>query len=311
MAQLTRKQQSIFCGNVPALNNISQFGSLKAELPIFSDDPDTIQALAAWGQGWKSATVEEQAPPLQDMNAIQYLFSRQLAYIFQAGTPEWLSTETYYIGAIARDASGNMYTSLQNSNTNHALTDTSYWKSLRTLLGTPAGVIAPYGGTTAPQDWLMCDGASYVRTGIYANLFSAISTAFGAADGSHFNVPDARGGFLRGVDYTAGVDPDKLTRTGKTGGNTGNLVGSLQEDATAKNALALSDPGHGHSASTSYLYYNKQGGSLDFDVSYGSQSHMYRSSGVSVGSNTTSITLGNGDNETRPANLYVNYIIKL
>jgi|CXWL01.1.fsa_nt_gi hypothetical protein len=41
--------------------------------------------------------------------------------------------------------------------------------------------------------WLACDGASYLRAS-YPNLFAAIGTTFGAADGTHFNVPTIASG---------------------------------------------------------------------------------------------------------------------
>lgn len=50
-----------------------------------------------------------------------------------------------------------------------------------------AGTIA-YHINPLPSGWLKCDGTSYLRAS-YPNLFAAIGTTFGAADGSHFNVP--------------------------------------------------------------------------------------------------------------------------
>lgn len=56
-----------------------------------------------------------------------------------------------------------------------------------------AGRILPYGGTTAPEGYLLCDGEAYSRTE-YSELFEVIGTTFGAGDGSTtFNVPDLRG----------------------------------------------------------------------------------------------------------------------
>lgn len=62
----------------------------------------------------------------------------------------------------------------------------------------PIGSILPYGGTTAPSGWMICNGASLLRTD-YAELFAVIGTAFGSADSTHFNIPDLRGEFLRGA----------------------------------------------------------------------------------------------------------------
>jgi len=64
---------------------------------------------------------------------------------------------------------------------------------------TPAGIIVPFGGTSAPTGYLACDGSAVSRT-TYADLFAALSTTWGTGDGSStFNVPDLRGAFLRGT----------------------------------------------------------------------------------------------------------------
>ncbi len=55
----------------------------------------------------------------------------------------------------------------------------------------PAGAVVPFAGAAAPTGFLLCDGSSLVRA-TYPDLFSAIGTTFGAADGSHFTLPDLR-----------------------------------------------------------------------------------------------------------------------
>jgi microcystin-dependent protein len=151
-----------------------------------------------------------------------------------------------------------------------------------TNTGTPPGVIIAYGGTSAPTGYLLCDGTSYLRTD-YANLYTAIGNAYGTADGTHFNVPDLRGQFLRGVTGASGNDPDASSRTAmKTGGNTGNNVGSIQADELRSHT----HPYNG----TPQAAQNFPGG------------------GMSSGSNST--TSATGGNETRPINAYVNFIIK-
>lgn len=130
MAKLTRAIQKIFCGGVPSINTVAVFGSLKAGLPNFSDNPDDIQSLPAYEAGWAGATVLNQAPALQDMNALQFLFSRQLKYLFQQGIPEWDAVETYYIGSVVCNDLGVPYVSLINDNTANSLTDANKWKIL-------------------------------------------------------------------------------------------------------------------------------------------------------------------------------------
>ena len=70
---------------------------------------------------------------------------------------------------------------------------------IRDSLGTmPIGAVIAYPINTPPVSFLKCDGASYLRSE-YSDLFDVIGTEYGAADGTHFNVPDYRGLFLRGA----------------------------------------------------------------------------------------------------------------
>ncbi len=63
----------------------------------------------------------------------------------------------------------------------------------------PAGMILPFGNTTAPTGYLACDGAAVSRT-TYSGLFAAIAEVWGVGNGSTtFNVPDFRGAFVRGT----------------------------------------------------------------------------------------------------------------
>lgn len=65
-----------------------------------------------------------------------------------------------------------------------------------------SGIVQQYAGSVAPAGWLLCNGASYLRTD-YPDLFSAIGVKYGSADGTHFNVPDCRGRVPVGKDGTA------------------------------------------------------------------------------------------------------------
>lgn len=77
------------------------------------------------------------------------------------------------------------------------------------------GSLVPYGGTTAPLGWLLCNGAAVSRT-TYADLFATIGTAYGVGDGSTtFNVPDVRQRFPLGKAASG---------TGSTLGGTGGAI---------------------------------------------------------------------------------------
>lgn len=124
----------------------------------------------------------------------------------------------------------------------------------------PVGATLEYAGTVLPTGFLFCDGAAVSRT-TYANLFTALGISHGQGDGVNtFNLPDYRGVFLRGVDGGAGRDPDASSRTAlQAGGNTGDAVGSYQEDALQGFKIIDSaqigvSPGSGLTPSTPGIY---------------------------------------------------------
>ena len=76
------------------------------------------------------------------------------------------------------------------------------------------GTIVAYGGTTAPDGWLLCDGSAVSRSE-YPRLFAVIGTAFGAGDGSTtFNLPDLQQRFPLGKG-SSGTG----SQLGETGGS--------------------------------------------------------------------------------------------
>lgn len=83
--------------------------------------------------------------------------------------------------------------------------------------GAQPGDISFFAGSTPPAGKLKINGAALSRT-VYADLFAAIGTTYGAGDGVNtFNLPDARGEFFRVWDDGRGVD-------------TGRVFGSAQSD---------------------------------------------------------------------------------
>lgn len=165
----------------------------------------------------------------------------------------------------------------------------------------PTGVVLPFAGSSAPAGWLLCSGTPISRS-TYADLFTALSTAHGDGSknadgtasgfsGTHFNLPDLRGRFLRGTDNmgtAASRDPDRATRTAaNTGGNTGNSVGSIQTDDFKSHR-------HGLISTTA------------------STSGVVDSSAIRDNASTTNtVSAFTGGNETRPINVNLNYIIKI
>jgi microcystin-dependent protein len=203
----------------------------------------------------------------------------------------------YWVGMAVSPAGAGTFATLVPR---QQLTPTPYALSLVAPQSTalcPPGSVMAYMGTNAPPGWLLCDGSLYSRTN-YAALFAVIGTASGAGDGSTtFNVPDMRGIFLRGVDTGAGNDPDTGSRiTQRPGGNVGDAVGSYQADMFAA---------HEHSPST---YGINQ--SIGLNGPFGNTVYVSAFAGSGVSVNNAPTTGSAGGDETRPKNVYVNYIIK-
>lgn len=163
---------------------------------------------------------------------------------------------------------------------------------------TPSGAIIAYGGVNIPAGWLLCDGTSYLIA-TYSNLAAALFDSgqslylYGSANGTHFNVPDLRGMFLRGNSFGGTNDPDAGSRTTNNpgGSSSGSAPGSQQGFATQD-----------HSHSFSVCNQNGFPGAFNASSNNSGVTGTYGTSGMNSGSIST---------ETRPINVYVNYIIKI
>ena len=78
----------------------------------------------------------------------------------------------------------------------------------------PIGSIQAYGGSTAPDGWLFCQGQAISRL-LYSELFAVIGTLYGEGDGATtFNLPDLQGrvtmgaGTLNSNTYNLGEQKD-------------------------------------------------------------------------------------------------------
>ena len=68
----------------------------------------------------------------------------------------------------------------------------------------PIGSVIFYLGTTIPDGYLLCNGASLSRTE-YQELFEVLGTKCGAVDSAHFNLPDTHHRFLEGTTNVSEV----------------------------------------------------------------------------------------------------------
>lgn len=192
----------------------------------------------------------------------------------------------------------------------------------------PVGTINAFFGdqndaTNSGGRWLICDGktigdassGAYYAGAAYSNLYIQLyRNATGDTDTAQARdnwnahrqlpLPDMRGRFLRGYTTDTTLDPDRLARTNKmVEGLAPSLVvstlGSVQDESFKSHNHA--DGGHNHSSTGD----GNAGtwGSTGTGVSPYHVLRIYTDNGYAN-------IQPSGGNETRPKNMYVNYIIK-
>lgn len=192
----------------------------------------------------------------------------------------------------------------------------------------PSGCIVAYGGAAAPtSDWLLCDGASVLRTG-YPDLFLAIGVFYGTVDGTHFSVPDLRQRFplglaVAGTGNALGATGGVIDHphTGPSHTHNGVAHTHTNPDTGTENAVHQHDQGtlatashpdtsnspindtHEHLTDGSHSIHGLTG---DEDATHG---HPQAATGSSGAAATSAAGTGNtGPNN--PPFLAVNYLIK-
>lgn len=130
MSKITRQTQKIFGGQAPN-NDLAVFGSFKSGSPIYTDNIEDLQS-TAYEQGWSAALAANEAPFMEEMNGVQYGFSKQLAYQFQEGVAEYDPNTTYFKGSFVKGPNTNnvpvIYYSLTDDNLGNDLSNTTYWQ---------------------------------------------------------------------------------------------------------------------------------------------------------------------------------------
>lgn len=148
----------------------------------------------------------------------------------------------------------------------------------------PSSIII-WPASAPPAGYLELDGSS-LSTSTYAALFAVMGYTFGGSGGS-FNLPDARGYFIRGWADSGSIDP-------------GRAFGSTQADQFGSHAH---NTGIGAIDTTSAVY-----GFTTSGIPGGASSGVYQRQAATATRQTITSTTGAAD--TRPINLALMYCVK-
>lgn len=157
--------------------------------------------------------------------------------------------------------------------------------------------IKPFTGSTAPNNFMICNGAAISRV-TFATLFATIGTTYGVGDGSTtFNLPDLRGVFLKGAG--------SQTISGIVHAGT---LGTKENDQFQDFQIG----------SNGYFMAQQNAGFTEASSPNGPFSMFLTQTGYQTNASNKATAVSDGANGTprkgtitRPANVSVNYIIRV
>lgn len=159
----------------------------------------------------------------------------------------------------------------------------------------PTGAILAFGGSSAPNGWLLCNGAAVSRS-TYSELFAVIGTAFGAGDGSTtFNVPNLTGKTPTGAETNHALG---ASENGALPNITGGFLMSNQRQLgfSLRNEIV----------NGVFTTLNSAQDIAGFATNYTARGN----GGIKMDASLASSVYKSGETKVTPANVRVNYIIK-
>lgn len=239
------------------------------------------------------------APDREDVNALFKYLGDQIFYTQNGGIPSYNAAYDYIPGRVVLYTDNNLYKCIQAngaSSTVVAPTDSTYWSQIPTYADlvdpVPTGVVLPFGGSTVPEGFLLCNGAAISRT-TYAKLFAAIGTLYGAGDGATtFNLPDLRDRFAEGAGtYSVGTAVEA---------GLPNIIGSV------KSLMSPTSEAWSVSSYTSGAFTAGNVKKLSSDIISGSSDTEFDLSFIA----SLSSSIYGNSTTVQPLSLILNYIIK-
>lgn len=230
-------------------------------------------------------------------------------------------------GSVALDGSGNVSVALavQPSAHTHTLAQVTGLTD-ELIAAAPPGLIGSFATIAVPAGWLKCNGAAISRTA-YARLFAVLGVQFGAGNGSTtFNLPDARGEFIRGLDEGRGINPNRVLGSIEASQNLSHAhaatVAAAGDHSHSVSGTAASAGAHTHTApraqnndigngSPNFTTANLLNGTTAATNSAGAHTHTVTGTAASAGAHTHVTTIAaEGGTEARPRNIAFAVCIK-
>lgn len=180
--KITRKTQKVFASNAGG-SGVAEFGSTAAGSTVFTTDLAVIQS-AEFEEGLASGIIagSKRLPVYEEMNGVYYTTTKQLAYLFENGIPEWDSGTEYFATSIVRKTNTyELYGSIGNNNIGNALPSAvsdANWTYLGVLSNLSGSYLPIAGGTVT--------GA--INEAAYVTVASASTTDIGAAASNNVSI---------------------------------------------------------------------------------------------------------------------------
>lgn len=189
---LTRQTQKVFGSNADA-NQIAAFGTMKTGTPVYSTNLSTLQT-QEYTKGWSEAILDDKAPYLEEMNAVQYGLSYQIAYLLQEGIGAYDANTNYSDTSIVKvfeDGKLYFYHSLIDNNIGHALSDDTYWEKINISDTRNIGEIVTSTIPLTDAGLHLLDGSLLSGSGSYSDFVDYIAGLYTAAPSANYFCSEA------------------------------------------------------------------------------------------------------------------------
>ncbi len=135
MPKIDRKHQRIF-GESGPVNQFGQIGSQAADSARNTKDLTEIQSLEEYREGFYAISQglgSTHAPYAPELNSLHFMHTRQMAYLMQAGVPEWDANTEYFADRSFVQWNGELFTAVTGDGTtpnvgNEPGAESAHWK---------------------------------------------------------------------------------------------------------------------------------------------------------------------------------------